>query len=57
MQGILVGLRIDGNRLDAHFAGRFDDPAGDFAAVGNQNALEHAALRVTPFARPGDGCG
>jgi hypothetical protein len=41
MEGILVGLRIDGDRLNAHFVGRLDDPAGDFASIGNQNTLEH----------------
>ena len=41
VQGVLVGLRIDGDRLDPHAAGGLDDPAGDFAAIGNQDALEH----------------
>ena len=43
MQGVLVGLRIDGDRLDAHFARGLDDPAGDLAAIGDQDTLEHAA--------------
>ena len=51
VQGVLVGLRIDGDRLDAHFARGLDDPAGDFAAIGNQDTLEHAAFR-TPSAIP-----
>jgi hypothetical protein len=41
VQRILVGFGIDGNGLDAHLAGGLDDAAGDFAAVGNQNLLEH----------------
>src|SRR4029077_4197194 len=49
---VLVGLGIDGDRLDAHAAGGFDDPAGDLAAIGNQDTLEHAALRVTPSLNP-----
>jgi hypothetical protein len=34
-----VGIRIDGNRLDAHLAGGLDDAAGDFAAVGDQDLV------------------
>src|SRR5450631_2473452 len=41
VQGVLVGVRIDRDRLDTHTAGGLDDPAGDFAAIGNQNTLEH----------------
>jgi hypothetical protein len=41
VQGVLVGLRIDRDRLDPHAAGGLDDPAGDFATIGNQDALEH----------------
>ena len=46
MQGVLVGLGIDGDRLDPHFARGLDDPAGDLAAIGDQDALEHAGLSV-----------
>ena len=42
VQGILVGLRIDGDRFDSQSARGLDDPAGDFAAIGNQDTLEHA---------------
>ena len=42
MQGVLVGLGKDRDGLDPHAAGGLDDPAGDFAAIGNQDALEHA---------------
>ena len=41
MQRVLVGLRIDGDRLNSHFSRGLDDPAGNFAAIGNQDALEH----------------
>jgi len=44
MERILVGLRINGNRLDPHLPGGLDDPAGDFAAIGDQNAFEHVGL-------------
>ena len=43
MQGVAVGLGIDRDRLDAHAARGLDDPAGDLAAIGDQDALEHAA--------------
>ena len=45
VQGVFVGLRIDGDRLNSHPTGGFDDSAGNFAAIGNQYTLEHAALR------------
>ena len=41
VQGVLVGLGIDGNGLDAHLAGGLDDAASDFAAVGDQNFSKH----------------
>ena len=46
MQGVAVGLGIDRDRLDAHAAGGFDDPAGDLAAVGNQDSLEHSGYET-----------
>ena len=57
MQGVLVGFRIDRDRLDPHAARRLDDSAGDFAAVGDQDFLEHrlpvgrkrVLLRLGPF--------
>ena len=42
MQRIAVRIRIDGDRLDPHLFGRLDHAAGDFAAVGDQNFLEHS---------------
>ncbi len=41
VQGVLIGFRIDRDRLDPHAAGGLDDPAGDFAAIGDQDSLEH----------------
>ena len=50
MQRIAVGLGIDGNRLDPHPAGGLDDPAGDLAAIGDQNSFEHFYLLATFWA-------
>src|SRR5882672_2564605 len=38
---LAVGIGVDGHRPDAHLAGRLDDAAGDFAAVGNKYLAEH----------------
>ena len=43
---VLVGLRVHGDRLDAHLAGGLDDPAGDLAPVGDQDFLEHGCLAI-----------
>ncbi len=40
MQGIAVGIGIDGHRADAHLPRRADDPAGDLAAIGDQDFPE-----------------
>ena len=39
--GAPVGLAEDGHRLDAQLAAGAEDAQGDFAAVGNQDSLEH----------------
>ena len=44
VQGILVGLRINGDRFNSHLARGLDDPAGNFTAIGNENTLEHSVL-------------
>ena len=53
VQRVAVGLGIDGDRLDPHAAGGLDDPAGDLAAIGDQNSFEHVLvylnLEVIPF--------
>jgi len=43
MQRIAIGIGIDGDRLDPHAPCGLDDTAGDFAAIGDQDALEHDA--------------
>jgi len=43
MQGVLVGVRINRDGLDAHLAGGLDDAAGDLAAIGDQDLGEHTA--------------
>ena len=44
MERVAVGLGIDGYRLDPHAARSLDDPAGDLAAIGDQNSFEHVLL-------------
>ena len=44
MQRVAVGLGIDGYRRDPHAARSLDDPAGDFAAICDQNSFEHVLL-------------
>src|SRR6478752_305363 len=44
VQGIFIGLRINGDRFNSQSTRGLDNPAGDFAPIGNQNTLEHAAL-------------
>ncbi len=49
VQRVAVGLGIDGDRLDAHPAGGLDDAAGDLAAIGDQNSLEHVLVYLQPL--------
>src|SRR6185312_9809341 len=53
VQRILVGVGIDGAGLAPHSAGGLADPAGDFAASCDQNALEHER-RKSPATKTGD---
>ena len=46
MQRILVGIGIDRDGRDAHPARRLDDPAGDLAAVGDQDFWNMALAPV-----------
>ena len=46
--GIAVGIGVHGHRLDAHLAGRLDDAAGDLAAVGDQDLVEHGCSHFSP---------
>ncbi|MNE29259.1 hypothetical protein D3C80_1227340 [compost metagenome] len=41
MQGIRIGVRIDGDGCDAHLLRCSDNPAGDFATIGDEDFLEH----------------
>ena len=49
VEGVAVGLGIDGDRLDSHPAGGLDDPAGDLAAIGDQNSFEHVLACLQPL--------
>ena len=53
VQRVLVGFRIDRDRLHAHLARGLDDAAGDLAAVGDQDLVEHWRLgSESPEASP-----
>ena len=41
VQGVLVGIGIDGDRLDAKLLAGADDADGDFAAIGDEDSPEH----------------
>ena len=41
VQGVLVGLRVHRDRLDPQLAAGADDAQGDFAAIRDQDFLEH----------------
>ena len=45
MERVTVGFGIDRDRFNSHPTRGLDDPAGDLAAIGNQDALEHRSLR------------
>ena len=45
---IAVGFGIDGDGFDTHAPGGLDDPAGDLAAIGDQNTFEHALVYLQP---------
>src|SRR5262249_44620104 len=44
VQRVAVGVGIDRNSCDSQAARGLDDPAGDLAAIGDQDTLEHAAI-------------
>ena len=44
VQRVLVRVGINGDGPNAHATRRLDDATGDFAAVGDQDCLEHRAL-------------
>ena len=57
MKRVAVGLGIDGDRLDPHAAGGLDDPAGDLAAIGDQNSFEHVLACLQPLGGIPTPCG
>jgi hypothetical protein len=42
VEGVPVGGRVDGHRLDAELVQRADDPNGDLAPVRDEDSCEHA---------------
>jgi hypothetical protein len=46
MQGLNIGFGIDGQGLDTHFATRANNPECDFTAVGDENLLNHADIKI-----------
>ncbi|MNW06974.1 hypothetical protein D3C71_2034770 [compost metagenome] len=65
MQGAGIGVGMDRDRFDAHAVSGVDHPAGDFAAIGDQDffhrlrprgsiaRLHGARARAICFAMPG----
>jgi hypothetical protein len=47
-QRVFIGLRINGNRVDAQFPAGSHDPHCNFASVGDQNFIQHALNLNTP---------
>jgi hypothetical protein len=50
MQGFPVGIGIDRDGGNAHSARRLDDPAGNFAAIGDEEFGDHASVPVISVA-------
>ena len=48
---VAVGVGIDRDRLDAEPPRRLDDPAGDLAAIGDQDLGEHLAYQSGSYRR------
>src|ERR1700730_1819633 len=48
---VAIGLGIDRDRLYSHAAGRLDNPAGDLAAICDQDSFEHVLAYLQPFGR------
>ena len=51
VKGVAVGFGIDRDGLNPHAAGSFDDPAGDLAAICDQNSFEHMLAYLQPLGR------
>ena len=43
MEGISIGIGVHRHRLDAHLTSGTNDADGNFAAVGDQDLLQHEA--------------
>ena len=46
VQRMSVGVRVDGDRADAHAPQRANDAAGDVAAIGDENLTKHPASQI-----------
>ena len=46
MARVFVGVGVNRHSFNAHFSGRFNHAAGDFAAVGNENFCKHIFLAL-----------
>ena len=46
MQRVAVGVGVDRDGLDAHAPRGLDDAAGDLAAIGDQDLVEHAPSKA-----------
>jgi hypothetical protein len=44
MERVAIHVGINCDRRNTHAARGLDDPAGDFAAIGNQDSLEHVTM-------------
>src|SRR5262249_25492585 len=47
VERVLVGLRVDGHRADAHLPARVDDAKRHFTAIRDQDLLEHSCAGAT----------
>ena len=56
MQRLHISLRVDGQGLDAQFAAGADDAEGDFAAISDEDLLDHKQRyrRCSSTMPPGD---
>ena len=46
VQRVFIGVGIDRHRRNTHAFGSFDDAAGDFAAIGDEDFFEHFRSRL-----------
>jgi len=48
MQRVAISIGIDRNGLNTHLSGCLDDAAGNFAAIGDEQFLEHLGVSLFP---------